>query len=337
MSLSCNVLTFGSAPIAYPTDLFFGLLYYLNEDALEVPKRHPYQGEWGEVLCVHLPDEKIFSMPGWLDMVWLSIVERKFYSIDNELPIKKMEKLWEQKDHVTNEQIYNYIGVGMAPFGGVAIWFRGFNKSIQIAWLKAVEIEVDMADFIPTSPYITLEKYCDFCINNDPLVKENLQRNGLPPRNLFDKYMQQFCYRYLPMFEKWDEEEEVWKKCEADEKVPELDYIEESLFDGTHDKLHDGSLLKYHEAGKPKKLAMAWHIKKSEYAAYFWFEDQQICAIYDRFYGAHRETKVDFIIHVDSQKNKYQLRKLVRNKHKLVSILRVICRFLHTKLLSRNY
>ena len=77
--------------------------------------------------------------------------------------------------------------------------------------------------------------------------------------------------------------------------------------DGTHDKLHDGGLMKYHEAGKPKKLALKWHIKKSDYSAYFWFEDEEICAIFNKFYGQHPDTKTDFIIHIDPIKKKYEL------------------------------
>ena len=142
-------------------------------------------------------------------------------------------------------------------------------------------------------------------INNDFLVKENLEKNGLPPRHLFDKYMQQFTYRYLQLFEHWNDEE--WLKYEKEETSPELDYIEEALFDGTHDKLHDGGLMNYHEAGKPKTLSVQWHIKKSEYTAYFWFEDEEIRNVFYRFYGAHPETKTDFMIRIDSEKKKFEL------------------------------
>ena len=65
--------------------------------------------------------------------------------------------------------------------------------------------------------------------------------------------------------------------------------------------------MNYHQAGKPKKLSLKWQIKKSEYTAYFWFEDEVIQAIFDRFYGAHPETKTDFMIRIDSDKNKYEL------------------------------
>ena len=129
------------------------------------------------------------------------------------------------------------------------------------------------------------------------------------PNFMVDDWMKQFTYRYQVFLEYWDEDEEKWIKYdeEKDEVIPEFEYIEESLFDGTHDKLHDGGLMKYHEAGKPKKLALKWHIKKSDYSAYFWFEDEEICAIFNKFYGQHPDTKTDFIIHIDPIKKKYEL------------------------------
>ena len=92
-----------------------------------------------------------------------------------------------------------------------------------------------------------------------------------------------------------------------EEFIPTLKYIEESLFDGTYDKLHDDGLLKYHEAGKPKKLAIKWQIDKSEYSAYFWFDNEKICSIFERFYGVHPDTKTDFIVRIDAEKKKYEL------------------------------
>lgn len=86
-----------------------------------------------------------------------------------------------------------------------------------------------------------------------------------------------------------------------------FDYIEEMLYDGTHDKLHDGGLMQYHKAGRPKKLAIRWHIKKVEYLAHFWFEDDRIREVFDKFYGAHPDTKTDFIIRIDSEQRKYEL------------------------------
>ena len=119
--------------------------------------------------------------------------------------------------------------------------------------------------------------------------------------------IRQFNYRYFLLFEHWDEDNNKWNKYEQNETIPIFSYIEELLIDGTYDKLHDGGLMQYHQAGKPKKLAVKWHIKKSEYTAYFWFEDEEIRATFDRFFGAHPETKTDFMIRIDSEKKKFEL------------------------------
>ena len=297
----------GSAPTLFPTDTFFGLLYYTRDDALEIPKRYPFSGEWGQVLSTHLLDDDNCLMPRVLDIVWLSIVERKFYSKQCRLPFNAMVKLWEEKDEDTGETRFSHLVVGMAPYGGIAIWMHGEGKSILIGWLHGEEIKVDMKDFMPMNPTVTLDQNCDFYINNDSRVKENLEKNGLPPQHLYDKYMQQFTYRYLPLFEHWDEDKHEWTKYSDEETSPEFDYIDEALFDGTHDKLHDGGLMNYHQAGKPKKLAVQWHIKKSEYSAYFWFEDEEIRTVFDRFYGTHPETKTDLMIRIDTEKKKFEL------------------------------
>ena len=148
-------------------------------------------------------------------------------------------------------------------------------------------------------------------LNAEALVNQqyNTIKDNLPSRDLFENYMKQFTYRYQAIFDHWDEDGEKWIKYneEEDELIPEFDYIEESLYDGTHDKLHDGGLMKYHQAGKPKKLRVEWHIGKSEYSAYFWFEDERIREVFDRFYGAHPDTKTDFIIRIDAAKRKYEL------------------------------
>ena len=299
----------GLAPQLYPTETFFALLENGPEESMELPKEYPFSGEWGISNSIWVNDAETYPIPFAIDMVWLSITEKNFYSIDQPLPKEKLESFFSQKDETNGQQLFNCILLGMAPYGKLAIWVSGEKKSVLVKWLEGEPIDVDMEDFLPENPNASLANYCDFYINNDSRVKENLETNGLPPHDLFDNYMKQFTYRYLPLFEHWDKDEEKWRKYEEDEldKQPQLDYIEEALYDGTHDKLHDDGLLNYHEAGKPKKLAVKWHIKKSEYTAYFWFDDEAIRSVFDKFYGIHPETKTDFIIHIDHTEKKYQL------------------------------
>lgn len=300
-----NIRISGIAPTLYPTDTCYGLLWYNGEEALEIPKRYPYSGEWGDCIsdCILLRTE--YPMPWKLNVLWLSIIEQKFYILEELLPIKSLEYIWTHTGDISD--LFSHIIIGMAPYGKVAFWFYGMKKSLFLAWLEAENVIGLAHDEIEKKLPMSVDKLCDYYIKGNLAVKENFEKNGLPPRNLFDKYMQQFTYRYLLVIEKWDMDEKTWQKYKEDEVAPVFDYIEEKLFDGTHDKLHNGGLMKYHQAGKPKKLRVQWHIGKSEYSAYFWFEDERIREVFDRFYGAHPDTKTDFIIRIDAEQRKYEL------------------------------
>jgi len=293
----------GNAPVLYPTEICYSALYYTQEESLPIPKCYPYRGEWGEILSTEILSREDYPMPIRLVIAWLSIVEQQFYQLEVELPANRLQTIW----NYYFPETFSHIVVGMAPFGGVALWCVGEDKSVLVKWMQAKPYKVNFKEFKSGDQYISLEHYCSRYLESNRQAKNNIERYGQPPRDLYDKYMQQFTYRYLTLFEHWDEDKGEWQKYDEEEILPEFEYIEEALFDGTHDKLHDGGLMNYHEAGKPKTLAVKWHVKKSDFTAYYWFEDEEICRIYDRFYGAHPNTKTDFMIRIDSEKNKYEL------------------------------
>lgn len=304
-----NIRISGSAHYLYPAITVYGYFWYTNEEALDVPPNYPHQGTWGEPLSNLLLLREGYPMPFQLNTIWLSLVEKQFYYAGISLPTQKMEELWMQTDKENGEPVFQHIIAGMAPYGKIAVWIHGNRKSEFIGWYNGNKTETDIRELIPNQPDLTLTSYCDSYLSSNQPAMDNLHKNGLPPRDLFDNYMKQFTYRYQVTFGQWDEEEMEWKAASTPEATQqyEFNYIEEALFDGTHDKLHDGGLMNYHQAGKPKKLSVQWHIKKSEYTAYFWFEDEEIRRVFERFYGAHPETKTDFMIRIDSEKKKFEL------------------------------
>lgn len=233
-----------------------------------------------------------------IHLLWLSIIDKNIYSFI--LPLE---------EYAVNDN--DKLLIGCSNNGNVCIWKYNKCSSVIIHYTKVKFIEDNLASQIRTNETITFadnERYSleDMCkVFNIELSKEiNLTRRDYV---FFDDWMKQFTYRYQVVFEHWNEGKWIKYDDEKENVILKFEHIEESLFDGTHNKLHDGGLMKYHQAGKPKKLRVEWHIGKSEYSAYFWFEDERIREVFDRFYGAHPDTMTDFIIRIDAEKRKYEL------------------------------
>lgn len=302
-----NILVSGNAHLYYPCDICFALLGDADNNTMALPPVSPMAGEWGEVLSNQMPLEDDAFMPQYIDLVYLSLTEGAFYSLEKELPNKRMMELWNAKDENDKAIDYQYIVVGFAPYGKVALWLRGDRKSTLVDWMDAGKIQLDMSDFRPNNPGLTIDQYCDYYFQEGTPAGDHFHEFGPPRNNLFDKYMQQFNYRYVLHFMHWDDEAEDWLPYEEGERIPEFDYIEEALFDGTHDKLHDGGLLKYHMAGKPKKLVVRWHVRKAQYTAYFWMEEDIVTHLFENFYGAHADNPADLMMYVDYERNIFEL------------------------------
>lgn len=180
-------------------------------------------------------------------------------------------------------------------------------KSVLLSVLQGEQIYVAIEDFSPNIKEKDISEICKKYIHRYKDVESNLNKHGLPHSNLFNNYMKQFTCRYVIIFERWDAHDELWTEYEITNNKPKFDGIEMVSYDGTFDKQNDGTLFKYHQAGKPKKLAIKWHIGKSKYFAYFWFEEEPIREVFDEFYGAHPDTKTDFIIRIDAENKKYEL------------------------------
>lgn len=312
MSFHCQWFAAGMAPEYYPTLSYYGMLWIDRDNGIAIPKRDPYKGKWGETATTSLPLEDDNEMPVAVDMAWLSLTEKRFYSIGTELPTDRLTELFSLTDPDSSIPLFKYIVVGMAPYGRLAVWARGDRKSTLVTWLTGEHDEVPMQDFVPYSPEMTLEQLCETYINKDSRVRENLRVNGLPDKRLFDRLMRQYRYRYVPLFEHWHEGEDdpakQWTPWENDDpKRPVPQSIEQSLTDGTHDKMRDDSLLRHHEAGAPHRLAVRWTMGKSEWTAYVWIDAEASALVFERFCGVHRDLPFDVLLRFDPMANHYEV------------------------------
>ena len=108
----------GNAPLLYPTTLFFGDFIFSDGKKLYIPESIPFAATWGESVSMHILNENLFPAPTAIDIIWLSLVENQFYSLEADLPKEKIESLLAEIDENKKKQKYNFIIAGMAPYGG---------------------------------------------------------------------------------------------------------------------------------------------------------------------------------------------------------------------------
>lgn len=304
MSENFNILLSGIAPSEYPTTTYFCVLWYNENDALELMPRYPYSGKWGEITSYVMSEEIETKMPFELQIAWTSLTEYKQYYLQSKLDKEQLIHLWKGKDLDVSNQIYTHILVGMAPCGYVALWMVGEKKSTLFFWNHGIRVRIPIKNLLPNNPTLTLKEYCDSYLLKNKQIK-NLPNNEITPF-LYNSLMAQFNYRYSIYFKIYDEEK-GWLDIQSMENPYCIEWLEDCLFDGSFDKLHKDNLFNFHKAGKPKMLNIKWRKGNTEYIAHFILDENQISGIFKRFYGAHPDTKTDFIIRIDAEKNKYEL------------------------------
>ncbi|MGN0236882.1 MAG: DUF2931 family protein [Lepagella sp.] len=289
----------GNAQSSYPCDSVYGLLWIDDKKSYAIPKRVPYCGEWGDALTDVIFLDPIEYIPNRLSLLWLSLYEEKYYRIDELLDQSKISSAIGEYSEAT------HIVVGMAPFGLCALWVSGPLRSILINCYKGEEFKEDFSKLDVYSTGMTLREYCsELASGNNDLLRQKINH---PDRqyNYFRSIMTQYQYRYNIMFGRWDNVE--WKELREVTKRPLLISISDRRSDGTYYKIGDNQLSKYHKAGKPTRIELQWQVVRSVYIAYIWIDDELIKEIFERFYGTHLETKVDFMIRVDIDQHKYEL------------------------------
>lgn len=276
---------------AFPMKLF---LADLHVEGRKQPLRmiNNTDCEWGEATTVEEYSGEPTPLPVLLVIRWWSPCEQKFYNGVVKIDSKRVEKLWKEQDE--KESIidkFTHVVAGMAPYGGVAIWLRGYRKAVLVDWKEVESIQ------LPPQVFQKLTT-----------TKTDNQDTQLPPKKQFDLWMRQRRYRYVPLEEYWDGEQ--WN--EYDEEDPYYDDIdvlsvEDKRTDGTFDITGDMSLLRYHETGCPNRFCVRWQEGKTDYEVHFWLDIEIFASFFDRFFNITQTDKADLLVRMDTRANQYEL------------------------------
>ena len=145
-------------PRFYPVVIYRGFLNLEEGKEPRLINRGNFRrGDWGEATSFIVISRRTYSMPVSISLKWGAITEGKAYSLEAPLDKKRIEELWQLKDK-DGEPLYEFIVVGIAPYGGVAVWLRGNFHSTLLNWFKGEEIdEEQVMDYLQG---VSLEEYC---------------------------------------------------------------------------------------------------------------------------------------------------------------------------------
>jgi hypothetical protein len=280
----------GNAPKLYPTKMFFGNYILANGSKLYIPPKIVFQTTWGASVGMDVSSNNFRAVPVAIDIVWYSIMEDKFYSVEAPLPSEKIEELLKLRDK-QKEPVYIFIVAGMAPYGDLAIWLTGGGIRTAVAWIKqGEEVEVEWKDFLPYSGR-TREEYTDSSKQRRVKAYENYLQNGLPDRHLFDRYMQKFNYRITPRFENANAmyDNDIW-----------LYYYSGELHTNRSTE-HLSNAMR----AKLRKIVLNWTVGNTEYGGYFWTDEKKIIDTFNRFYGDDTQKEGNLVIEVGKTNDKF--------------------------------
>ncbi len=291
-------------PRLFPVMTFTGQLIPEGEGKVRFVRQGDYQrSQWGKATAPFILDKKVYPLPASIRLEWMSVTEAKAYSLEAPLNKSRMEQLWLEQDK-DGTPIYNYIVVGMAPYGGVAVWLRGLRKSILLQWLQAGPMDDDKLKK-RINP-LTSEDYCLFCLKQDEVVLQHLREHGLPPRDQYDRWMRQFRYRYRLLEEYWDGQ--AWQHYnEEDLHYDDMDiqYIREERYDGTHHDMGDTALMRYHKTGLPRRMAVRWQEGRRDYEAFLWFDHAALAVIMDRLLTFDPDAEATLLLRLDTHQRQH--------------------------------
>lgn len=294
------VQTIGTSYEHIPIEVVYAVLETVveSDSPIEVYCDSPLIGKWGIVSSRHISETYNEYIIEHIDCIWLSLYERTFYSVKDKISESSKN---EAKDffYYFKDSSVRYI-VGFGPMGYLAIWLQNDLRSVLLYWNKG-----DITDVVHKKNNLTdkwqerFEVHCcdylKFC--KSAQINDNIFSSSI--NNLINR-MRQYNLRYMV---KEIGVEKVNKSC-CDFAITKVSVYNS---DGSYDKTNNVGLMSFSEKGKPQIISIEYRINKNEYSAHFWLDEEELSHLFARFYGAHPETKTDFIISIDAENKKYEL------------------------------
>lgn len=236
------------------------------------------------------------------------------YSFDKiNIGTKRIESVWYdpylsksfcatiQIDDESIDLSKTYLDLLFCMGGKLYVWLISSERAILVKGVIVKEIDID----------------CTLSDNSWCRVKEEVQRTYnaraaeyrkriLIMHSNFDMLFKQYMLKFVPIF---NERSLILSSS-----------LEIRSYDGCRSTLQDTDFQKYHEMGKPKNFAVRWKEGKSDYSAYFWFDESCIRKSFELFCGENTDIKIEFLIQIDLEHRQFELMLHNQDSKKLLLI-----------------
>ncbi|KIA86040.1 DUF2931 family protein [Kaistella jeonii] len=231
------------------------------------------------------------SIPYHINLTYVAYAEKKFYSVEADLPADKIRAAFRKGflvEKVTSgiEKIdlihstYDKFTVALAP-GGVVVVFLGGSDRIEICRLQAKETYVKVDDFYQNADNENEEQFFNswFKIAIADNIQTQIKQNGIP-YSLWDQYLKRYNYRFT--FQPYDENDVI---------VTETDRYYNGEVTG---------FLQPEEIAKKeyKNLSIPYNIKFyfKKYFTEIEFNDTEMLNVFDELQNKHPGKPMDILV-----------------------------------------
>lgn len=274
-----------------PFKLIEGKLFYGDGPKDWIFLFQDTNGVWGTPTDVVEIKSATYPLPCRLLLNYYSELENKYYKIDTVLDKDKAEHLWNEK--IQNNKLWPYKNfvVGVAPFGGVAVWMRSSTNEVLLHWFRA--------NLIDNNPGLNNEKAENLknVLDEIPCSSDDINR-----------CMRQYVFRYVPLEEYWNGQE--WVLYDENDLYYddfEVDDLSHKCIDGTFVRPANFTLFDHHKSGLPSHIAVFWHEGQTAFEAYFWIENNVIIQLFDSIVQTNFSAKIDILVRIDTRTHNYEL------------------------------
>ncbi|WP_407401484.1 DUF2931 family protein [Chryseobacterium sp.] len=274
-----------TAPTEYPTEVHIGYFADKNKKLIcGVPKTGvsrdgwQYDGTEG--------GQGGADVPYYFALTYVAYAEKKFYTVETELPHDKILALFRKgydrydESGRTVHETYTTITVGMAPGGMVVLWLSGLHNRVEICRLQAKETFVDVNSFYDNPHERTQQGFFDelYKIAVPDSIKSEISKSGLPIKK-YENYRDHFQYRFV--LNPYDDKDYIT-------------YENTLYFNGEEEEILGDAIIKndYKKRGIPYKSILLFTL----YNTTIIFDDDEILKVFNTLQSKHINKPIDIIL-----------------------------------------